>query len=152
MLFRSLTRILQSLSYLGFAAMHPDEVLDEAADGVYQIVPPNVRPTLRTLALPVKIMLAAARANPEQWLAECHATLVSLTEETEEADLATFTETALLERIETISQRVLAIFPTRFANLPAGIFADVLFPKLLRLAVGMRARSEERRVGKECRL
>jgi rifampicin phosphotransferase len=140
------TRMLKSLPYLGFAPLHPDDMIHQAADGVYQIVPPNFRPTVRVAALPFKIILAAVRADPEGWLAECQATLVSVTEETERADLATFSDAGLLDRIELISERTMSIFPKRFANLPGAIAPILLLPRLIRLAAGRRALEFERRV------
>ena len=141
-----LTRMLGSLPYLGFAPVQVDDVIHQAADGVYQIIPPNLRLTLRTPALPFKIILAAVRADPDRWMAECQTTLASLMEETERAELSTFTDSELLDRIDLIGERVMSLFRSRFANLPGGIIAIIFLPKLLRLAVGPRTPEFERRL------
>jgi pyruvate,water dikinase len=141
-----LTRMLGSLPYLGFAKVEADDMIHQPADGVYQIIPPNLRPTLGSITLPFKIVLAAMRADPDRWFADYEKTLTSLTQETERADLATFTASELLDRIEMISQRMLSIFPARFAHLPGAILPILFLPKLLRLSLGKRAPEFERRL------
>jgi pyruvate,water dikinase len=88
---------------LGFAPIAVDEMLVEMADGVYQMVPPNLRPTIRVLKLPVKL-LAALRVKQDAWLAECRATLVVLAQQIDAEELSPLTDQELLERMERLQR------------------------------------------------
>ncbi len=88
---------------LGFAPIAVDEMLVEMADGVYQMVPPNLRPTLRVLKLPVKL-LAALRVKQDAWLAKCRATLVVLAQQIDAEELSPLTDQELLERMERLQR------------------------------------------------
>ncbi|HEU5425192.1 MAG TPA: PEP/pyruvate-binding domain-containing protein, partial [Nitrolancea sp.] len=133
-----LTRVLESLRGLGLVPPPVGDVLIEVAPGVVQMVPPTVRPTLRALTLPAKLV-AALRAATDPWLAAVRATLVARAEELDAEDLAPLADAAILARIEELQGLQLRHFMHRFGFLVPGLLVGLALPSLLRLAVGKRA-------------
>lgn len=123
---------------LGLAPITIDEMLVEVADGVYQVVPPDIRPTLGALKLPVKL-LAALRVNRDAWLAECRATLVVLAKQIDAEELSSLSDQELLRRMEMLQQLLFDLFFPRFAAFPRGMLARQGLSLLVRLASGERA-------------
>lgn len=135
-----LGRALRALRSLGLVAPPVEDVLIEVAEGVVQMVPPTIRPTLRALTLPATL-LAALRTVSAVWLAECRATLVARAEQIDAQDLTQLSDEALLDRIEELQRLQLGLFMGRFGHLVPGLLLGQALPGLLRLAVGKRAAS-----------
>ncbi len=133
-----LERVLDTHSSLGFAPIALDDIIVEMADGVFQVVPPDLRPTPRLLALPLKLA-ATLRVNPESWLTECRATLVVLVHRIDAEDLSTLSDQDLLERIERLQHLHLDLFLPRFTIFPRGMLATQGLSLLLRLAASAEA-------------
>ncbi len=133
--FRPMIERLGSIAAaLGFAPIAVDDMMIEMADGVYQMLPPNPRPRLGALKLPVKL-LTALRVDQDAWLVECRATLVVLAQQIDAEDLSTFGDRELLSRMEKLQTLFLDLFFPRFVAFPRGM----LFRKGLSLLVGLAA-------------
>jgi pyruvate,water dikinase len=132
-----LARALGALRSLGLVPSPLGEVLVEVAEGVVQLVPPTIRPTVRALALPAKLV-AALRADAGAWLDECRATLVARADHLDAEDLAGLPDEALLDRVEELQRLQLGLFMGRFGHLVPGLLLGQALPALLRLAVGKR--------------
>lgn len=133
-----LERALSVLDSLGLAVPSADDVFVEAADGVYQLVPPIVQPTFRALTLPLKL-IGALRAKPDRWLADCRDTLVALVQQTDRENLSALSERDVLERIEALQRLQLGRVIPRFVPFARGLLASQALAILLRLGVGRRA-------------
>jgi rifampicin phosphotransferase len=133
-----LERGFRALRSLGFATPAIEEVYVPIADGVVQMVPPAIRPTLRALALPGKLV-SALRARPEEWLAECHRTLVVTAQQIDAEELPSLSEQHLLERIQRLRDLQLDLLVRRFGYFPAGALASQGLSFLLRRIFGKDA-------------
>ncbi len=137
--FRPMIERLGSITAaLGFAPIAVDDMMIEMTDGVYQMLPPNPRPRLGALKLPVKL-LAALRVNQDAWLAECRATLVVLARQIDADDLSTLGDQELLLRMEKLQTLLLDLFFPRFVAFPRGMLSRKGLSLLVRLAGAERA-------------
>lgn len=123
---------------LGFAPIAVDDIMIEMADGVYQMLPPDLRPTIGVLKLPVKL-LAALRVDQDVWLVECRATLVVLAQQIDAEELSPFSDQELLLRMEMLQSLLLDLFFPRFRAFPRGMLSRWGLGLLVRLAAGERA-------------
>ena len=137
-----MARTLGALRSLGFAVPPLRDVLIEIADGVIQEVPPTIRPTMRALTLPVKLV-TALRATPEDWLEDCRATLVEPARRIDREDLAGLSDADLLDRIATLQRRQVDLTVRRFGYLAPQILRGGVLALALRLAVGRDARRQQ---------
>lgn len=137
-----MARTLGALRSLGFAVPPLRDVLIEIADGVIQEVPPTIRPTMRALTLPVKLV-TARRATPEDWLEDCRATLVEPARRIDREDLAGLSDADLLDRIATLQRRQVDLTVRRFGYLAPQLLRGGVLALALRLAVGRDARRQQ---------
>jgi phosphohistidine swiveling domain-containing protein len=138
----ALERGLQALHALGFVTSAIDDVYVPIADGVVQMVPPAIRPTLRALTLPGRL-IRSLRARPEDWLAACRCTLVATAEQIDEEDLSGLSEQELLERITRLRELQIDLLIRRFAYFPQGVLASQGLAVLLRRLYGTKAQRIE---------
>jgi rifampicin phosphotransferase len=134
----ALERGLHALRSLGIATPTIDDVYVPIADGVVQMVPPTIRPTLRALTLPGKL-IRSLRARPEDWLTECRRTLVATAEQIDEEDLSGLSEPELLGRVTRLRDLQVDLLIRRFAYFPQGVLASQGLSVLLRRLYGTKA-------------
>lgn len=137
--YRPMIERLSSVNVaLGFAPIAVDDMMIEMADGVYQMAPPNPRPRLGVLKLPVKL-LAALQMNQDGWLAECRATLVARVQQIDAEAISSLSDQELLLRMEMLQLLLLDLFFPRFVAFPRGMLSRWGLGILARLAAGERA-------------
>ena len=133
-----MARVAAGLGTLGFVVSPVDAVFLAVAECVTQEVPPRIRPTPRALTLPAKL-IGALRADPKQWIQECHERLVAPAERMDAEDPGALSERELLERIETLRHVQMELMLRRFGHLAPRLLLSMGFGPLLRLALGRAA-------------
>lgn len=127
-------RSLAALDSLGWEVPPIDAVFIPVADGVVQVIPPRLRPTLRLVRLP-RHLLHAFQTDPNAWLQDARSTLVALAERIDAENYAQLSEAELVERIEALQHRVSSLFLRRFACAIPGLLRRSLLTLLLRLTL-----------------
>ncbi len=137
-----MAKVFGGLRAAGFLVPPLTDILVEVADGVVQVIPPTIRPTLKVFTLLPKFP-ALLRARPEAWLTTCRETLVTQADHIDKENLAVLTEQELLERTELLQQRLFKLIFPRFAVFPRGLLVTARLRVLLRLMVGRGASALE---------
>lgn len=131
-------RVFAALRSLGLSVPPGSEMFAEIVDGVVQLAPPTIRPTPRTVLLPLKL-LSVLGADWADWLTETTSTLVPRALSIDEADPRLHTEEELWGQIEELQCMLLDLSIRRFIYFPHGLYATAVFGLLLRMATGKRA-------------
>lgn len=134
--------ILHTLHRLGLSVPPLDDVLVETGEGVVQVVPSQLHPTVRVVVgvpLAVPKVIRLLRTTPAGWRAATEETVLAPAWQWDREDLARHTDAEISDGVRRLRDALGRLVVPRFGAVPGGMLAGLAARELLRLLVGTDA-------------